>query len=57
MTSAKSKREAIHELSRQLKAEIKNAIPARLTKPYGDLLSEPVAEVNWEELAEDLLSR
>lgn len=48
---------AIRELSRQLKAEVKKSIPAGLKKPYGDLLLEAVAEVNWVEIAEDLMSK
>lgn len=49
-------RVAIRELSRQLKAEVKDKIPTGLMKPYADLLSEAVSEVNWEEIAEDLLA-
>ena len=52
----KLERVAIRELSRQLKAQIKKDLPVRLKKPYSELLSEAVTEVNWEELAEDLLS-
>jgi chemotaxis protein MotB len=47
---------AIRELAQQLKAEVKSKIPAWVKKPYGDLLSEAVSEVNWWEIAEDLLS-
>lgn len=53
----KLERVAIRELSRQLKAEIKNKIPAALKNPYADLLSEAITEVNWEEIAEDLLAQ
>ncbi len=53
----KLQRVAIRELARQLKAEVKNKIPMIAKKPYGDLLSEAVSEVNWEEIAEDLLSQ
>lgn len=53
----KLERVAIRELSRQLKAELKIGIPAHMKKPYSDLLTEAVTEVNWEELAEDLLSK
>lgn len=48
---------AIRELARQLKAEVKKSIPAGLKKPYGDLLGEAVAEVNWVEIAEDLMAK
>jgi flagellar motor protein MotB len=48
---------AVRELARQLKAELKHGIPAGLKKPFGDLLLEAVVEVNWEEIAEDLLPR
>jgi len=48
---------AIRELSQQLKAEVKKNIPAGLKKPYGDLLSEAVSEVNWSEIAEDLVAK
>jgi chemotaxis protein MotB len=48
---------AIRELSRQLKAELKNKIPTGMKKPYSDLLAEAVSEVNWQELAEDLLAQ
>ncbi len=51
-----AERTALRELTRQLKEEIKRDLPARLTNPYRDLLAEAVAEVNWTELAEDLLS-
>jgi len=40
-----------------LKAEVKKNIPAGLKKPYGDLLSEAVSEVNWSEIAEDLVAK
>lgn len=53
----KSERVAIRELARQLKAEIKEKIPAALKKPYADLLTEAIVEVNWEEIAEDLLAQ
>ncbi len=53
----KLERVAIRELARQLKAEVKNQIPKVLKKPYADLLSEAVSEVNWEEIAEDLLAQ
>lgn len=48
---------AIRELSQQLKAEIKKSIPASLKRPYSDLLTEAVVEVNWVEIAEDLLGK
>jgi chemotaxis protein MotB len=50
-----AERTALRELTRQLKEEIKRDLPARLNNPYRDLLTEAVAEVNWPELAEDLL--
>jgi chemotaxis protein MotB len=49
-------RTALRELTRQLKDEIKRDLPARLNNPYRDLLSEAINEVNWMELAEDLLA-
>ena len=48
---------AIRELSRQLKAEVKTHIPASMKKPYRDLLTEAIIEVNWAEIAEDLLAQ
>ncbi len=48
---------AIRELSRQLKAELKTHIPASMKKPYRDLLTEAIIEVNWVEVAEDLLAQ
>lgn len=53
----KLERVAIRELARQLKAEMKGKIPAALKKPYADLLTEAIVEVNWEEIAEDLLAQ
>jgi chemotaxis protein MotB len=53
----KLQRVAIRELSRQLKEEVKTKIPTAVSKPYRDLLSEAIAEVNWTEIAEDLLSQ
>ncbi len=50
-----SERTALRELTRQLKEEIKRDLPDKLRNPYRDLLVEAVAEVNWTELAEDLL--
>lgn len=52
-----AERTALRELTRQLKEEIRRDLPARLDNPYRDLLSEAIAEVNWTELAEDLLTR
>jgi hypothetical protein len=52
-----AERTALHELKRQLQEEIKRDLPGRLNNPYRDLLSEALAEVNWTELAEDLLSQ
>jgi len=52
----KMQRLAIRELSRQLKDEVRTKIPTRVAKPYRDLLSEAIDEVNWTEIAEDLLS-
>ena len=49
-------RTALRELTRQLKEEIKRDLPSRLSNPYRDLLIEAVTEVNWAELAEDLLA-
>jgi chemotaxis protein MotB len=52
-----AERIALRELSRQLKEEIKRDLPDRLKNPYRDLLVEAIAEVNWTELAEDLLGQ
>jgi len=49
-------RTALRELTRQLKDEIKRDLPSQMSNPYRDLLVEAVAEVNWAELAEDLLA-
>lgn len=51
-----AERTALHELKRQLQEEIKRDLPGPLNNPYRDLLSEALAEVNWTELAEDLLA-
>jgi chemotaxis protein MotB len=53
----KTQRTAIRELSRQLKEEIRTKIPSSVARPYWDLLSEAIAEVNWAEIAEDLITQ
>ena len=47
---------AIQELSKQMKQEVTRDIPTKATGVYQDLLYGSVKEVNWTELAEDLLA-
>jgi flagellar motor protein MotB len=42
-------------LARQLKEEVTKGVPAQAEGPYRALLAEALAEVNWFQVAEDLL--
>ena len=48
-------RTAIRRLTIQLQEEIKREIPTKVTGLYRDLLQEVMQDVNWAELAEDLI--
>jgi flagellar motor protein MotB len=48
---------AVQQLSKRLKEEITRGIPAGATGLYQDLLFEAINEVNWNEIAEDLLAQ
>jgi chemotaxis protein MotB len=47
---------AVEKLSRQLREEIVQGIPKEAKGLYQDLLFRAISEVNWRELAEDLLA-
>lgn len=44
------------KLGKQLREDVTRSIPEQATGVYKDLLKEILAEVNWTELAEDILS-
>lgn len=48
---------AAEQLSRKLREEIAQGLPKDASPLYRDLLLEAVAEVNWRELAQDLVGR
>jgi chemotaxis protein MotB len=48
---------ATHLLSKQLKEEFNRGLPGQTTGLYKDLLVGALAEVNWTELARDLLAK
>lgn len=51
-----SKREAVNELAELLRREIPDNAPDLGASCWSDLLSAALSEVNWHEIAEDLLS-
>jgi flagellar motor protein MotB len=54
--STTEQEEAIRRLSRQMKDELKAGLP-KAKGVYGDLLNLSLNDVNWNELAEDLLKK
>ena len=48
---------AIRKLARQLQEELVRDAPTRMTGLYRELLLDAFAEVNWTEIAEDLIGR
>lgn len=54
--SESAEKMAIRQLSKQLRDELKNGVPTAVGPIYRDLLFEVLSEVNWTEIAEDLLA-
>ncbi len=48
---------AVAALSRQMKDELLRGVPSQVRGLHRDLVTEMLADVNWTELAEDLLAR
>jgi chemotaxis protein MotB len=55
--SVSAKKKAAELLSKQMRAEMAKQIPKQAKGVFQDLLYESVSDVNWTEIAEDLLSR
>lgn len=52
---ASVEREAVRQLTLQLQEEVRKDIPAQATGIYRDLMNEALFDVNWDEIAQDLL--